>query len=216
MSFIALPTTFWKELRLATTQFRDASMSDEVERSLCHHLRTTRSSVQLDETTLPDKQSLLLSYVRFIKDGAIQEEMLFAGILKTDTKGITIFNTLKNFLDEEISQWRISSQLPLTGLVRWSVAIGAPWAVSSGTFQDCCPFTVLTIASILWEKTWVRGWMSQLVIDAVNLIRSKALNSRLFAQLCDEISSPTLVKWTYNCGVMGWTWWKPNAPSSLS
>ncbi|XP_014481742.1 PREDICTED: SCAN domain-containing protein 3-like [Dinoponera quadriceps] len=53
----------------------------------------------LDESTLPTNEALLLSYVRFIKDEKICQELLFSRNLETDAKGETIFNKLEKFCD---------------------------------------------------------------------------------------------------------------------
>lgn len=84
-----------------SVQRRIDEMAENIEGSLCDHLRASQFSIQLDESTLPTNEALLLSYVRFIKDEKICEELLFARNLKTDTKGETIFNTLEKFCDEK-------------------------------------------------------------------------------------------------------------------
>ncbi|CAK1601430.1 unnamed protein product [Parnassius mnemosyne] len=43
-------------------------MDENIEGSLCNHLKTSQFSSHLDESTLPTNEALLLSYVRFIKD----------------------------------------------------------------------------------------------------------------------------------------------------
>ncbi|KAJ0177194.1 hypothetical protein K1T71_007203 [Dendrolimus kikuchii] len=83
-------------------QRRIYEMAENIEGSLCNHLRTSQFSIQLDESTLLTNEALLLSYVRFIKDEKIWEELLlFARNLETDTKGEIIFNTLEKFCDEK-------------------------------------------------------------------------------------------------------------------
>ena len=62
-------------------------MTCDVESTMCGYLKTSQFSLQLDESTLPDNQSLLLAYVQFIGEEKICQEMLFAKKLITDTKG---------------------------------------------------------------------------------------------------------------------------------
>ncbi|KAJ0184108.1 hypothetical protein K1T71_000531 [Dendrolimus kikuchii] len=93
-----------------SVQRRIDEMDENIEGLLCNHLRTSQFSIQLDESTLPTNEASLLSYVRFIKDEKICEELLVARNLETDTKGETIFNTLEKFFDEkEISLKNIIS-----------------------------------------------------------------------------------------------------------
>ncbi|GFT84283.1 SCAN domain-containing protein 3 [Trichonephila clavipes] len=51
-----------------TAQRRIDEMSEDIESFLCDYLQTTRFSLQLDESTLPENDSLLLACVRFIMD----------------------------------------------------------------------------------------------------------------------------------------------------
>ncbi|GBP14183.1 SCAN domain-containing protein 3 [Eumeta japonica] len=72
-----------------TVQRRIDEMSSDVENFLSNYLRTTHFSIQLDESTLPGNEALLLAYVQFVMDEQIHEEQLFAKTLKTDTKATT-------------------------------------------------------------------------------------------------------------------------------
>ncbi|GBP82476.1 Zinc finger BED domain-containing protein 5 [Eumeta japonica] len=76
-------------------------MSSDVESFFCDYLRTTHFSIQLDESTLPGNEALLLAYVRFVMGEQIHEELLFAKTLKTDTKAESIFTVLSDFFKEK-------------------------------------------------------------------------------------------------------------------
>lgn len=85
----------------STVQRRIDEMAKNVGKSLCEYLKISKFALQLDESTLPGNESLLLSYVRSVKDGKPREELLFAKTLKMDTKGETIFQTLEDFLAQK-------------------------------------------------------------------------------------------------------------------
>ena len=53
-------------------------ISDDIEAQVCLKLQETECSIQLDESTVPDNQALLLAYVRFINDKKICEEILLS------------------------------------------------------------------------------------------------------------------------------------------
>ena len=72
-------------------------MAADILKQLCSTLQETEFSLQLDESTLPNNESLLLAYVRFVHDGKLCQKMLFARRLETDTKGLTVYETLKDF-----------------------------------------------------------------------------------------------------------------------
>ncbi|GFV97368.1 SCAN domain-containing protein 3 [Trichonephila clavipes] len=90
-------------------------MSQDVESFLCAYLQTTHFSLQLNESTLPENESLLLAYVRFIMDQEHHEEMLFARTLTL--KAYPYLAVLKQYL--------IDNSIPLSNII--SVATdGAP------------------------------------------------------------------------------------------
>ncbi|CAH1979558.1 unnamed protein product [Acanthoscelides obtectus] len=118
----------------------------------------------------------------------IYEELLFARTLITDTKGESIFHVLKDYF--------IEKAIPLSNII--SVATdGAPAMV--GRYRGYISYLkqnvsgVLAIHCVIHRQHLVAKNLSvrlheslNLVIDAVNRIRSNALNTRLFAQLCEE------------------------------
>ena len=61
-----------------TVQKRIDERSADVEHKLCSALRNTEFSLQLDESTMPGNESLLLGYVRFVHNGVLCEEMATA------------------------------------------------------------------------------------------------------------------------------------------
>ncbi|CAH1983266.1 unnamed protein product [Acanthoscelides obtectus] len=104
----------------------------------------------------------------------IYEELLFASTLITDTKGESIFRALKDYF--------IEKAITLSNII--SVATdGAPAMVGRVLAIHC----VIRRQHLVAKNLSVRLHESlHLVIDAVNRIRSNALNTRLFAQLCEE------------------------------
>ena len=64
-------------------------------------LMRTEFSLQLNESTLLENESLLLAYVRFIKDGSLCQELLFARLLETDTKGESVHQALKDYFQKK-------------------------------------------------------------------------------------------------------------------
>ena len=82
-------------------QRRIDEMAYDIESTLCDYLKTCQISLQLDESTIPDNQSLLLAYVQFIREEKICQEMLFAKKLITDTKGESVFRVLEDFFKEK-------------------------------------------------------------------------------------------------------------------
>ena len=121
-------------------------------------------------------------------DEEIHEEVLFAITLTADTKGESIFNVLKDYFMEKA--------IPLSNII--SVATeGVPAMV--GRYRGFISHLKQNVPGVLAihcvihrqhlvaKNLYIRLHESlQLVINAVNRIRSNALNTRLFAQLCEE------------------------------
>ena len=70
-------------------------------------LTTTEFILQLDESTLPGNESLLLAYVRFIKVGTLCQELLFARLLELDTTGESVYRAVEdNFQKKKHSAYK--------------------------------------------------------------------------------------------------------------
>ncbi len=95
------PQSIIKSIPLSndTIRRRIDEMAENVKISLCQTLQTHKFGLQLDESTLPGNEALLLGYARFITDSKIRQELLFIEELKTDTRGESIFLVVKRFLD---------------------------------------------------------------------------------------------------------------------
>ena len=78
-----------------SVQRRVDKMAENVKETLSKMLMTTKLSLQLVESTLLGNESLLLAYVCFIKDGSLCQELLFARLLETDTKGESVYQAVE-------------------------------------------------------------------------------------------------------------------------
>ena len=169
-----------------SVQRRVDEMAENIEETLCNILAATEFSLQIDESTLPGNESLLLAYVRFVKDEKLVQELLFARQLKTDTKGESVFNVVENFFKEK--------NIPLSNILACATD-GAPSMI--GRHRGFISFLkkavpgVLTVHCVIHRQHLVAKNLSgrlyksmNTVITAVNKIKAHSLNSRLFRQLC--------------------------------
>ncbi|KFD54718.1 LOW QUALITY PROTEIN: hypothetical protein M514_04418 [Trichuris suis] len=86
-----------------TVQCRIDEMAKDVEDALCSIPKKTQFSLQLDESTLPGNEIVLLACVRFIKEEKFVQELV------KDTKGESTFLILKDFFVEK--------EIPLTNIM---------------------------------------------------------------------------------------------------
>jgi hypothetical protein len=76
-------------------------MAANVEEQLVKKLQQVKFALQVDESVVRDSEALLLAYVRFIDEGAMKEEFLFAQSLKTDTTAASIYESVRGFFAEK-------------------------------------------------------------------------------------------------------------------
>jgi len=153
-------------------------MAEDVEVSLCELLVSNKFSLQIDESILPGNEALLLAYVRLFKEGKIIQEILFARTLIADTKGESIFNTVKDYFKEK--------NIPLVNIM--SVATDEALAMVSHhrgfiTFLKKEVPLILTVHCVIHRQHLVAKNLSdrfhqslRYVISAVNKIRNNSLN----------------------------------------
>ena len=171
-----------------SVQRRVDEMAEKVEDTLCNMLRTTEFSLQLDESTLPGNESLLLAYVRLVKDESLVQELLFIRQLETDTKGESVFRVVEIFFKEKA--------IPLTS--KLACATDRAQSMISRhrgfiSFLKTAVPGVFTVHCVIHRQYLVTKKLSgrlhkslSTVITAVNKIKAHTLNSRLFQQLCIE------------------------------
>ncbi|KFD64799.1 hypothetical protein M514_23011 [Trichuris suis] len=146
-------------------------MAKDVEDALCSILRRTQFSLQLDESTLPGNEAVLLAYVRFIKEEKFVQELLFARELVTDTKGESTFLILKDFFAEK--------DIPLTNIM--SVATdGAP--SMTGSHRGFIAYLKQIVPDILA----IHCVIHRLRLVAKHLSARLSCSLELFRQLCQQ------------------------------
>ena len=161
-------------------------MASNVEEQLCEIVKSRPFSLQIDESTLPGNEALLLCYVRFIRDERICEELLFARTVLTNKTGEAIFRVVESFFNEK--------GIPLTNILTCATD-GEPTMVGRhkgflAYLKEAVP-GILAIHCVIHRQHLVAKNLSvdlhntlSIVIKAVNKIKSNALSDRLFKQLC--------------------------------
>ena len=92
-----------------TVQRRIDEIPADAEHKLCHTLRNTEFSLQLDESSLVGNESLLLGYVRFVHNEVLCDKLAIALSLNTDSRGETAFQEVKTYFE--------TNAIPLTNVI---------------------------------------------------------------------------------------------------
>jgi len=148
-------------------------------------------SYQLDESTDTGKNAQLMVYVRYEGDTDLEEEFLFCTQLTTTATGADIFNVVDNFQQKEDINWENCVSL---------CTDGAPAMLDArqgftARFKEVNPNVQVGHCLIHRENLAAQhlsrdlSAVMQEVVDVVNFIKSSAVNSRLFEQMCVDLGS---------------------------
>ena len=177
-----------------TVQRRISDMSNDICKQVIEEIKDTPFclfSLQLDESTDVEDCAQLMAFARYVRDGHLKEEFLFCKSLETTTKALDVFEKVQVFFEMHGIQW---------GNLCVVCTDGAPSMLGSRSgFQklvrDKSPTVTGTHCMIhrkmLAAKTLpdiLQGILEN-VIKAVNWIKRRALNNRLFLQLCQEMGA---------------------------
>ncbi|CAH2002242.1 unnamed protein product [Acanthoscelides obtectus] len=97
-----------KQISLSNTtiQSRICEMSADILATVISEIKESHMfALQLDESTDVASCSQLLVFTRYIKDDDVKEEYLFCKSLPTTTRGEDVFQTLKEFIEENGLDW---------------------------------------------------------------------------------------------------------------
>jgi hypothetical protein len=148
-------------------------------------------SMQLDESTDLVNLAELMVYVRFEHQEVIEEHMLFCKPLLTTTTGEDIFQAINSYFCEKLIEWRKCSTIctdgapALTGKNIGFVAKVKKVAPNVEWTHCFLHRQALASKSMGIELTEVMS----ACIQTINLLKSKAKNSRLFSALCEELGA---------------------------
>ncbi|XP_014790757.1 protein ZBED8-like [Octopus bimaculoides] len=142
-------------------------MANDVKHQLINILQCSEFSIQVAESTAVDNQCLMMVYVRyFSEDLQLCEEMLFTENLPLDSRGATIFHTLKSFLFEH--------NIPLSNILACA-SDGAPSTIGiyrslSSLLKHEISHQILTVHCLAHQHHLVAKIMNGRLNDALQLV----------------------------------------------
>ncbi|XP_039670584.1 zinc finger BED domain-containing protein 5-like [Perca fluviatilis] len=175
-----------------TVARRISDMSNDIREQLIEFIKKSPYyALQLDESTDIAGQAQLLTYVRYLRDKAIAEDVLFCRPLQSHTTGEAIFNVLDIFIRENGLTWDRCVSLCTDG----ARAMTGRERGLAARVQQVAPLVKWTHCMVHREALAAKKM--PVLFDSVlnqsvkmlNLIKSRPLNSRLFGVLCPEMGS---------------------------
>ena len=174
-----------------TISRRIDELAEDMEEQLIQQIKLAKYfSLQLDESTDVANLAILIVYVRFEYAGDIKEEFFFSVSLPTSTTSSEIFKAVKDYI------------VVKCGLdMKFCVGVCSDGAASmigrhSGVttkIKELAPECKSTHCFLHRESLATKKMSAELnsvlteVVTIVNYVKSCALNSRLFTQLCDNM-----------------------------
>ncbi|XP_068203764.1 zinc finger BED domain-containing protein 5-like [Palaemon carinicauda] len=175
-----------------TVKKRITSMAENVKVQLVSQLQQSLYfSLQLDESTDIGNEANLLCFVSYIYCGEVHDEFLFCRPLPTNTTGEAIFNVANDFIVQNELSWSRCVGISTDG----ATAMTGKLRGLESRVQSIVPQVKATHCCIhreqLAEKhmpTCLKTVLEE-AVKIVNFIKGKALNTRLFTVLCEEMGS---------------------------
>lgn len=176
-----------------TVKRRIEDMAEDIENQVIEMVKnSTFYSIQLDESTDITNEAVLLCFVRFECNGELKEELLCSLTLPGRTTSSEIFSALSDYFVRHGIDWQKCVGLCTDGAANMT---GHHSGVVAKVKDIGHPDILFTHCIIHREQLAAKRMSPELhevlsdVIKIVNEIRHKALNSRLFEALCEEMGS---------------------------
>jgi hypothetical protein len=176
-----------------TVKRRIDDLSGDILSQLLERLRCSevQFSIQLDESTDVASAAQLSTLVRYPWDGAILEDFLFCKEVPGRTTGEEVFKILNEFFEFHELSWGKCVAVCTDGAAvmtgRKSGVVARIKAVNPKVKSVHCMLHRQALASKGMEPDL--HFVLSTAVTAVNFVKSRALQSRLFGQLCREMDA---------------------------
>uniref|UniRef100_A0A8C7ZJR2 Uncharacterized protein n=1 Tax=Oryzias sinensis TaxID=183150 RepID=A0A8C7ZJR2_9TELE len=171
---------------------RIVDMASDIEQQLLERIRKSPFfSLQLDESTDVTNAVLLLVFVRYRWDSSLQEDILFCGELPTRATAEECFRCMDNYFTENGLDWQncvgvcSDGAASMTGRHRGVIK----------QILDLAPEAKWTHCFLHRENLAAKKMSPEfhevmdVTVKTINFIKSNAVNSRCFAQLCEGMEA---------------------------
>ncbi|XP_003378730.1 putative zinc finger protein [Trichinella spiralis] len=176
----------------STVKRRIDELADDIKQQVLEKVKCSPFlAISCDESTDQANCAQLIVYARFIANNTIEEKLLFSEPLKTTTKGADVFQAVSQFFGVNSVMWET-----LVGVC----TDGAPAMLGSRSgfvkmVKSKNPSIFAMHCAIhrqaLVAKTLPDDLREDLnfAVEVVNYVKSSALNTRLFASLCESLNA---------------------------
>lgn len=166
-------------------------MSKDIEEQLNDKVRDGRFALQMDEATDSNKDCLLITYVRFIDENEMKEELFFCKQIPGRATAEELFKIIDSYMKEADLKWENCVGICTDGAQAMAGKRGGLQAlikrVSPNAQWTHCMIHRKALASKQLSPE-LNEVMND-VIAAVNYIKTRPVKARIFSALCEEMGS---------------------------
>ncbi|XP_003369910.1 zinc finger protein [Trichinella spiralis] len=197
----------------STVKRRIDELADDIKQQVLEKVKCSPFfAISCDESTDQANCAQLIVYARFIANNTIEEELLFSEPLKTTTKGADVFQAVSKFFEVNGLMWE-----KLVGVC----TDGAPAMLGSRSgfvkmVKSKNP-SIFAMHCVIHRQALVAKTLPDdlredlnFAVEIVNYVKSSALNTRLFAALCESLNADhmallyhTEVRWLSKGNMLG-------------
>uniref|UniRef100_K7GJS8 DUF4371 domain-containing protein n=1 Tax=Pelodiscus sinensis TaxID=13735 RepID=K7GJS8_PELSI len=165
-------------LSASTVGRRIENIAEDLKKQVLEQImQCGRFAVQLDENTDVSNVSQLMVFARLCFNNEMHEELLFCVPLKERCTGEDIVSIVNNFFNKNNVLWKNCVSVTTDGAA-------ALTGVKKGFQGKVTESTTREIHSLIIHRQAIAAKKD--VIDVVNFIKTRPLNSRIFTILCNE------------------------------
>lgn len=165
-------------------------MASNIEEILVTQLKMCSNfSLQVDESTDITNMAQLLVFIRYDFDNVLNEEYLFCKSFESITNAENIFKIIDDYLSTIGLPWKKCVGICIDG----AQAMRGKLTGLVSRVQKVAPYCKSTHCAIHREALASKNMPDQLssvlkcTVKVINFIKARALNSRLFKLLCEEM-----------------------------
>ena len=178
-------------LSASTVTRRTEEIAEDIEAQLLKRINTSPwYALQVDESTDIDNNAILLVYARYLYQEDMQEDLLCALSLLTNTTGAELFKSLNGYISRKL-KWSFCVGICTDGAAAMTERLSG----LISRIKEVAPESEFTHCIIHREILASRKMCPELnsvltdVVKVINYIKAHPLNSRLFEQLCEEMDT---------------------------
>lgn len=174
-----------------TISRRIGELAENVKATLISRIKSTKFSLQMDESTDVAGLAILMVFVRYPYLDSFQEDLLLCKPLPTTTSGTEIFKLVDTFFSENSILWDNCVDVCTDGAKAMTGKISGAIAKIKEKAKGCSSsHCVLHRHALAMKKMppFIKEVLDE-TVKIINFIKSRSKNTRLFKILCDDMGS---------------------------